>query len=78
MLAAVAAIHIALVPQHLREAPYAEAAVVALSVTALVLAAVLVIRESAAVWAPAAALSLCAIACYPTSRSVGAARCRTY
>jgi hypothetical protein len=71
LLVTTAAIHIALVPQHLREAPYAGVLFAALSATALIVAALLVTREHPALWAAAAGLSLVAIGGYVASRSVG-------
>lgn len=70
-LAVTAGIHIALVPAHLREAPYAGALFIALSATALVIAILLVACNHRLVWLGAGALSLTALLAYVVSRSVG-------
>lgn len=70
-LAAIAGIHIALVPAHLREAPYAGALFMALSLAALAIAILLLISSHQLVWVGAGALSLTAILAYVLSRSVG-------
>ncbi len=71
LLVEIAAIHISLVPQHLREAPYVGALFVALSVGALVTAAVLLICDDRRVWLSAALLAGGAIVAYIVSRSIG-------
>jgi hypothetical protein len=70
-LAVTAGIHIALVPAHLREAPYAGALFIALSATALAIAMLLVACNHRLVWLGAGALSLTALLAYLVSRSVG-------
>jgi hypothetical protein len=70
-LALTAGIHIALVPAHLREAPYAGALFVALSATALAIAILLAACNHRLVWLAAGALSLTALLAYLVSRSVG-------
>jgi hypothetical protein len=71
LLAATAGIHIALVPDHLREAPYAGVLFIALSASALVLAILLVFRGDLVVWTMSAALVLSALLAYIASRSIG-------
>ena len=71
LLAEIAAVHISLVPQHLREAPYAGALFVALSAGALVTAAALLICDDRRVWQSAALLAGGAIVAYVASRSIG-------
>ncbi len=70
-LAATAAIHMTLVPEHLREAPYAGALFIALSAAALAGALLLMAVDHELVWTGAAALCLAAILSYVLSRSVG-------
>jgi hypothetical protein len=70
-LAATAGIHIALVPAHLREAPYAGALFISLSAAALAIAILLVACNHRLVWLGAGALSLTALLTYVGSRSVG-------
>jgi hypothetical protein len=71
LLAEIAAIHIVLVPAHLREAPYAGALFIALSAASLALAAVIVVRDHPMVWLAAGGLAASAIVAYALSRSVG-------
>jgi hypothetical protein len=70
-LALTAGIHIALVPAHLREAPYAGALFIVLSATALAIAILLAACNHRLVWVGAGALSLSALLAYLVSRSVG-------
>jgi hypothetical protein len=70
-LATTAAIHTALVPAHLREAPYAGALFIALSAAALTLAFLLVVRDDQFTWLGAGGLSASALLAYAASRSVG-------
>jgi hypothetical protein len=70
-LAATGCIHIALVPAHLHEAPYAGALFIALSAAALALAILLVKSNHQLAWLGAAALSLTALLAYVISRSIG-------
>ncbi len=70
-LALTAGIHIALVPAHLREAPYAGALFIALSATALAIAILLVVCNHRLVWLAGGTLSLTALLAYLVSRSVG-------
>ena len=71
LLAQIAAIHIALIPQHLREAPYAAGLFIALSAASLTLAALILIRDDPPTWTAAAALAAGAIAAYTLSRAIG-------
>ena len=70
-LAATAAIHMTLVPEHLRQAPYAGALFIALSAAALAGALLLMAVDHDLVWTGAAALCLSAVLSYVLSRSVG-------
>jgi hypothetical protein len=70
-LSATAAIHMTLVPEHLREAPYAGALFIALSAAALATAIVLSATDHELVWLAAVAISLGALVAYFLSRSVG-------
>lgn len=70
-LSATAAIHMTLVPDHLREAPYAGALFIALSAAALATAMVLSATDHEFVWLAAGAISLGALVAYLLSRSVG-------
>lgn len=67
----IAAVHIAIAPDHLREAPYAGALFVALATAALATAILLLATQDRLVWAGAAALSLAALLGYFMSRSFG-------
>ena len=60
-----------LVPDHLREVPYAGAFFIALSAAALAGALLLMAVDHELVWAGAAALCLSAVISYILSRSVG-------
>src|SRR5690242_20481272 len=71
VLSATAAIHMTLVPEHLREAPYAGALFIALSAAALATAIVLSATDHELVWLAAIAISLGAVFAYFLSRSVG-------
>ena len=71
LLAEIAAIHIALVPQHLREAPYAAGLFIALSAASLAVAALMLYRDDSPVWTAAGGLAAGAIAAYVLSRSIG-------
>ena len=70
-LAATAAIHMTLVPEHLHEAPYAGGLFIALSVAALAAALLLSATDHELVWLCAGAISTGAIVAYFLSRSVG-------
>jgi hypothetical protein len=71
LLAATAGIHIALVPEHLREAPYAGVLFIVLSIAALSLATLLMIRGDLVVWTMSAGLVLSALMAYVASRAIG-------
>ncbi len=71
LLLVLAGIHLALVPQHLREAPYAGALFIALSAGAIVVAAGLIVSPPRLAWPAAVALSLGAVCAYVVSRSIG-------
>ena len=70
-LSATAAIHITLVPEHLREAPYAGGLFIALSAAALASAIVLAATDHELAWMGASAISIGALVAYLVSRSVG-------
>lgn len=70
-LAAIAAVHIDIAPEHLREAPYAGVLFIALAAAALASAILLLTTNHPLAWAGAAALSLAALVAYLLSRSVG-------
>ena len=70
-LTATAAVHITLVPDHLREAPYAGVLFITLSAAALGLAALLAVSDHQLAWLAAGALSLAALLAYLASRSIG-------
>lgn len=66
-----AAVHMAIAPDHLREAPYAGVLFIALAASAMTAAALLLTTRDDRVWAAAAALSASALVAYVLSRSVG-------
>lgn len=70
-LAVIAGIHVSLVPEHLREAPYAGVLFIALSVAAITTAVLLAVCNHPFVGVAAAALSLAAVLGYVISRSIG-------
>ena len=70
-LAVIAAVHIAIAPDHLREAPYAGVLFIALATAALASAGLLLATRDERVWAAAVALCGGALAAYVMSRSVG-------
>lgn len=67
----IAVVHIAIAPDHLREAPYAGVLFIALATAALANAALLLTTQDERAWALTAALSGSALAAYLISRSVG-------
>lgn len=70
-LAATAAIHMTLVPEHLHEAPYAGGLFIALSVAAVGAALLLSATDHELAWLGAGAISAGALVGYFLSRSVG-------
>ncbi len=64
-LSATAAIHMTLVPDHLREAPYAGALFIALSAAALATAIMLSATDHELVWLAAGAISVGALVAMP-------------
>ena len=70
-LSATAAIHLALVPSHLSEAPYAGVLFSAFAVGALTAAILLLTGNRRLVWLSAAGLAAGAIGAYVVSRSIG-------
>jgi hypothetical protein len=70
-LAAIAAIHLDIAPEHLREAPYAGVLFIALSAAALTCAVLLAGTNHRLIWSASAALSLGALVAYGVTRSVG-------
>lgn len=67
----IAVVHIAIAPDHLREAPYAGVLFIALAIAALGNAALLLTTRDERAWVLTAALSGSALAAYLFSRSVG-------
>lgn len=65
------AIHVYLAPEHLAEIPYIGALFIALAAACIILAAILVILDSAWVWATTGALNILALATFVVSRTVG-------
>jgi hypothetical protein len=70
-LTATAAVHLALVPDHLHEAFYAGVLFIALSASALALAGVLAISDHELAWLGAGTISVAAVLAYLVSRAVG-------
>lgn len=70
-LSTTAGIHIALVPSHLKEAPYAGVAFIALAAGALLVAMWLIATADRLAWWAAAGLPASALAAYVASRSIG-------
>lgn len=71
LIIVIAAAHVALVPAHLREAPYAAVLFIALAGACLMIAVVLIACDTRSVWASAGALTSAAALAYVFSRSVG-------
>ena len=71
LLLITAAVHVPLIPSHLEEAPYVGVLFIALAVVCIVLAALLMVRDTRAVWAVAAVVTLMAFATFLFSRTVG-------
>lgn len=66
-----AATHVPLVPEHLEEARYAGVLFIALSVVSLVLAVLLVVGDSVAVWSTSGVVALLTVVAFVVSRTVG-------
>ncbi|MEP7089507.1 MAG: hypothetical protein ABI776_05300 [Nocardioidaceae bacterium] len=71
LLLITAATHIPLVPDHLAEAPYIGILFIALSVVSLVLAVLVVVADTAAVWAATGLVTVLAVVAFVVSRTVG-------
>jgi hypothetical protein len=71
LLVTTAVIHIDLVPEHLREAPYAGILFALLAASTLLLAGLVLVRDQPSAWTVTGAISLAAIAGYALSRTVG-------
>jgi hypothetical protein len=71
LLLVVGAVHVPMVPAHLVEAPYIGALFIALAVVSVVLAAVIVIRDTPLVWAVSGLITLLALIAYLLSRTIG-------
>ena len=71
LLTATAGIHLTLVPDHLREAPYAGVMFIALSTAALVAAIAVPVTNHAIAWLAAGTVSLSATIAFCLSRSIG-------
>jgi hypothetical protein len=71
LLLATAATHIPLVPEHLQEAPYIGWLFLALSAVSLALAVLVVVRDTALVWAVTGLVTLLAAVAFLVSRTVG-------
>lgn len=71
LLLITAGVHVPLVPEHLEEAPYVGVLFVALAATSLVLAVLLLVADTRAVWAAAGIVALLALVAFLCSRTVG-------
>ena len=71
LLLTTAGVHLALVPEHLREAPYAGILFALLAASAFTLAGLLLTQDHPVLWTGAATLSLAAILAYVLSRWAG-------
>ena len=70
-LAATAASHVPLIPEHLEEAPYIGVSFAVLAVVSVALGIALVVRDTVAVWSAVALLEGFAVVAYVASRTVG-------
>ena len=64
------AVHIPVTPEHLQEAPYIGYLFIALTVVCFLLALVILVADSAAVWAVSGVVTALALGAYLLSRSV--------
>jgi hypothetical protein len=71
LLLVTAGTHLPLVPMHLEEAPYVGALFIALTVASLVLAGLLVARDTSLVWVATGAMTALAVVAFLWSRTVG-------
>lgn len=71
LLLITAGVHVPLIPEHLREAPYVGVLFAVLTTACLVLAVLLVLSDSAVVWAATGLATLLAVAAFLLSRTVG-------
>lgn len=71
LLLVTAATHIPLVPEHLAEAPYVGVLFIALSAVSIVLAFLVVVADTPAVWAATGVVTLLAVVAFFVSRTVG-------
>ena len=69
-LAVSGAVHIPVIPMHLQEAPYIGCLFIALTVVCFVLAGVVLVVDSVAVWAVSGVVTALAVGAYVLSRSV--------
>ncbi|MDQ6642130.1 MAG: hypothetical protein M3Y66_06520 [Actinomycetota bacterium] len=71
LLLITAAVHVPLIPGHLKEAPYAGVLFLLLAVTCAVLAGVIVRRDTPMVWELSGAVTLLALIAFLASRTIG-------
>lgn len=71
LLLVVAAVHVPMVPEHLHEAPYVGVLFIALAITGVALAALVVIWDTPAVWIISGTVALLALIAFLLSRTVG-------
>jgi hypothetical protein len=71
LLLVVAAVHVPMVPEHLHEAPYIGVLFIALAITGVALAALVVLWDTPAVWITSGTVALLAVIGFLLSRTVG-------
>jgi hypothetical protein len=71
LLLVVAAVHVPMVPEHLHEAPYIGVSFIALAITGVALAALVVLWDTPAVWITSGTVALLAVIGFLLSRTVG-------
>ncbi len=71
LLLVTAAVHLPLVPAHLREAPYVGVLFIALAVICTILAGAMVLHDSPMVWELSGAVTLLALVAFLASRTIG-------